>query len=538
MMHHALIISDVLGFIFKFTDTSTNVACARVCKAWQENVLDVLWNRVDRLDRLLRLVGPMEEINSYLTFVQSHISNDRWERFTFYANLVRYLEVTDRPPEIHHQSFSTLAITRPVLHILPNLTHLTWKKDPSSPPSSLFLCLLFLNPGLKSLSVETGRGSEQGDLFAIGNFFNDVVHRSPCIENLEFRSKMLFRDIGPCLSKFFIGLRCLKTVLLSDTLLTSDVITALAKCPLLESVRMIPMFDSFGTDEGEDVRNFIPVIEHGAFPQLQEMEIRAHLWNVVSLLQSEFPAGRLWRLVVRTLIMEDNASIAAFFTQVAEACHGLEVLALSVQKGSIEDDSENYTFASLQPILRCTSLTAFTLKLPLPLDIDDTEASLIASAWPRGRHLILNPFPTSKRPTRKHITLDALMAFAQCCPEIQSLGLFILPSFISQSPDRKVMPKLDSLKLGLSGVLYTVENLALFLADITPLTCSVTGASYLHDIDSAEAHRVARVKWRKVIALLPTLRSIHAQYQTRLRALEAEVHRLSLLAASATMIEA
>ncbi|KAF5366683.1 hypothetical protein D9615_010714 [Tricholomella constricta] len=294
-----------------FTDTSTNVACARVCKAWQENVLDILWYRIDRLDRLFRLLGPMGEINSQLVY---HISNERWDRFSFYANRARHLEVTDRLPEIHHQSFSTLSIARPVLHLLPNLTHLTWKKDPARPTSSLVLCLLFLTPGLKSLSVETGHSSEQGDLFAIDNFFKDVVHRCPRIERLEFRSDILFHDIGPSLSNFLTGFPGLKAVLLSDALLTSDVITALAKCPLLESIRMTdPSETTEVEEETDDLQNYMPVIEDGAFPSLQEMDIKAHLWNVTSFLQSDIPAARLRRLVVRTLSLEDNANVAAFF---------------------------------------------------------------------------------------------------------------------------------------------------------------------------------------------------------------------------------
>ena len=63
-MHNALTIPDILCSVFKFTDTKTDVSCVIVCKAWHDLVLDVLWYHVDRLEPLLKLLGPMEEMNS------------------------------------------------------------------------------------------------------------------------------------------------------------------------------------------------------------------------------------------------------------------------------------------------------------------------------------------------------------------------------------------------------------------------------------------------------------------------------------------
>lgn len=65
-MHHALEISDILGSIFKFTDRPTNGACVQVCRAWQDNALDVLWSHVDNPKQLFQLLGPMREIKPEL----------------------------------------------------------------------------------------------------------------------------------------------------------------------------------------------------------------------------------------------------------------------------------------------------------------------------------------------------------------------------------------------------------------------------------------------------------------------------------------
>jgi hypothetical protein len=61
-MHDALALSEILCSIFKFTDEKTDVSSVRVCKAWHEVVLDVIWYRVDRLDGLFKLLGPMGEM--------------------------------------------------------------------------------------------------------------------------------------------------------------------------------------------------------------------------------------------------------------------------------------------------------------------------------------------------------------------------------------------------------------------------------------------------------------------------------------------
>ncbi|KAF8076907.1 hypothetical protein FPV67DRAFT_1777291 [Lyophyllum atratum] len=526
-MHHALEISDILGSIFKFTDTSTNVTCVGVCKAWQENVLDVLWSRVDRLDRLLRLLGPMGEIHSQLvTFLQLHIPSDRWERFSFYATSAAFgvhrISSGDPSPVLFDY-----VLSRPVFTFF-RTSPITWKKKilrAQRPHSS------------SSLSVETGHSSDQGDLFAIDNFFKDVVYRSPRIEHLEFRSGIPFHDIGPFLSNFLIGLHGLKTVLLSDALLTSDVITALAKCPLLESIRMPDALESAEIhEETDDLQNYMPVIGAGGFPNLREMNIKAHLWNVVSSLQTDFPAARLQRLVVRTLSFENSWDIGIFFTSVAGACPQLEVLALSVQYGGVEEDSESFPFAFLKPVVRCTSLTTFTLNMPLPLDIDDTEATQMAISWPRMQDLHLNPFPAVQRPAGKHLTFGVMASFAQHCPDLQVLGLYVQSSSIPPPASRKIISKLEIFTLGLIGTGYSVDDLALFLTDVTPSKCRITGHSYifLADTIGLQAHiHVAESKLKKIFSLLPMLRSIHAQYQERLRALEAEVQRLSLMVASA-----
>ncbi|KAJ7482549.1 hypothetical protein FB451DRAFT_1170416 [Mycena latifolia] len=128
--------------------------------------------------------------------------------------------------------------------------------------------------------VDTGRDSAQGDLFAIDNFFDDVLQRAPRIRNLDFRSRISFHALGPALTRFILGLPELRTVLLSDTLLASDVIAVLAKCPHLEAIRLPPPHELAEIAEARpprvaQVRRTAPLAER--CPRMPDLALNVHL---------------------------------------------------------------------------------------------------------------------------------------------------------------------------------------------------------------------------------------------------------------------
>lgn len=62
----AVLLPDILLIVFQYTDFQTDVFCAQVCRTWNQNVLDFLWHRVTRPERLLRLLGPVGHVNPNL----------------------------------------------------------------------------------------------------------------------------------------------------------------------------------------------------------------------------------------------------------------------------------------------------------------------------------------------------------------------------------------------------------------------------------------------------------------------------------------
>ncbi|KAJ6550849.1 hypothetical protein DFH09DRAFT_606904 [Mycena vulgaris] len=532
-MNQATRLPDILFHVFSHTDSETDVSCAQVCRLWNDNVLDILWHRVTHLRRLFNLLGPLERINhDLLTFTHHHISNRRWQRFSFYANRIRYLECGDNSPGIHSQSFATVAISRPVLHLFPNLVHLTWKCDPGRPALSLSLSLLFLPPGLKSLTVDTGRDSSTGDLFAIDNFFGDVLQRAPHIRNLDFRSQIPFHDLGPALTKFLIGLTELRTVLLSDTLLSSDVITALAKCPNLQAIRLPPPHELVEMEEGalDDLEHFVPVLGPESFLCLTEIAFLAHLWNATRFLRNIVSFSPLRCILVRTLSLESPDNMEIFFTALAVACPGIESLAVSIVFGNVQQ-FDPVPFSCLEPVLVCRSITSFSIATPCPFAITDAQLTTLGSAWPHLELLKLNPAPFPQLAPAE-LTLSALPILGACCPKLRELALRVHPDTVPAIANAHMLPRLTTLRLGMSGCQYNDQDLAMFLAAATPPACHISSANYplwdLVEDDSLCDHAEAcEATFDDVLGLLPMLRRVHAQYDARIRALEDQVRRLS-----------
>ncbi|KAF9465161.1 hypothetical protein BDZ94DRAFT_1215043 [Collybia nuda] len=542
-MSDILNIPDILVFILKYTDRKTDARCARVSKAWHEPSLDSLWYHFDHLKGLFVLLclDMAYSINpDIMDFSSSYIPSDRWERFFFYAKRIKHLECNDTDNGIHHSAFATLSFFRPVLHILPNLTHLTWRNDPSQPALSLKLCLLFLAPGLKSLTVRTGLVAIEGDLFAIGNFFQEVAGRCPQLEHIDFSSLISFRDMGPMFPKFIGSFSKLKTVSLPEGLICSDVVTMLAtSCLCLEGIRCTTpkpeVYRLLG--QGRDVldlENFMPYVGQHGFRSIRTLHLTAHLWNVTRFLLAIPTISQVCELVVRTLTLESAKNVEGFFTTVSALCPKIEVFSISIQSASMQQ-FEVLPFSSIAPLLTCRSLISLSIESPSMLDIDDAEAVTMASSWPQLEELHLNPLPVPQAFECVSVTFATLAIFAELCPKLQYLGICSRASFVLTPETRRAFPRLKQLVLGIRDMDYNQDAAALYLADILPPTCTLATTqlfSVLTQIDRKIRDHFSHSQWKAetTIKKVPVLRNCHMKYKERLRTLEGEVQKLTIAA--------
>ncbi|KII84966.1 hypothetical protein PLICRDRAFT_179278 [Plicaturopsis crispa FD-325 SS-3] len=556
-MHHALYISEILGTLFQYTDRRTDVACTRVCKAWTSSALDVVWERVDRLEALFYLLGPMGRVNSdtktaVLTLLNYHIAPDRWARFATFAERIRHIEFRKRRTMVHHDSFSTLAISRPILNLFPNLMRITWAHDP--PARSLPLSSLFLHPGVRRLSVKTNADgfATENDLYALDNFFTDVLFRAPHIEHLDMCSGISYRKVGPGLEAFLCGLKSLKTLVVSESYLTSDVVIALAQCPDLEVVRMHPPDSVHSHLEPQDPPNemeeFMPFVHQGAFPRIKEMALKANLWGCTHFLQSPFPASQLQHLHIITPHFELPADIGDFFAVLAEECPRLVYFELFVLHEDAGDDSFGpITFDVIAPLRHLHDIEHLKLNIPSQLQMLDSNLLYVVAGWPRIRTLRLATRFVWDSPIAP-IGLDILSPIARLCPELRSLYMFFNPYSIpvpGDDPPEAFYPfqHLERLETAVIGTRRAPADIAGYLAQVIPPSCSIAMLPTYHivgpAVTSLEVDTLAAVHgwialFFEALEMMPMLRRVHAQYQARLRSLEEQVRQLTLQAPSDT----
>lgn len=513
-------------------------------------------------------------------FSQYYISLDRWPRFFFYSRRVRHISLLADPPYIHHEVFTTISISRPELALFPNLLCLTIA--PISPLERTVPHIsLFLHQGLKRLRICNGNSDPDAvSLPAWSQLFADVVFRAPNITHIQLSHEWSTPlDTTHSLSNFLGALKNLRILELFDSMLTSDVVSALSHCPELTTiqavkrspyrVRIVPPNHPL-PDIPSDLllENFYPALEEGAFPSLRAITLRANLWHCVTFLQQPaFPAHRLKTLRIHSLHAESATNAQRLFAAIAEACVNIKRLGLifseiNIGGGVAGEQTEFISFACIQPLVKCTSLTELSLNTLIPLKFTDAEAVILATHWPNMTQLALNnnPFPI---PGYQHeLSLGgALTAFATGCPRLQVLGLYVRPCVPSIPPTALVkrFENLKTLDLGISTTSaddndWTPQDIALFLTEVTTPTCTITHASHSsiirsiapalianpnHSIDDEEelitgVTETSR-KFHLVIELIPLLRSVHASYRERMRALEGEVERLTLGAGAGTL---
>ncbi|KAF9461819.1 hypothetical protein BDZ94DRAFT_1262686 [Collybia nuda] len=466
-MHQVLQITEIIELILGYTSPLTTAACARVCRAWSEPAFDRIWCHVPRVDAIFKLLGPMERNKeAQYCFTQPHISPERWDRFFFYSNRIRHIEYVNHLNDnhiIHPNSLATVAISRPSLHLLPKLTHITWRNYTAMPPTGLMLTVLFMSLSLQSVAVYSPWYSHDR-MFPDREFFRHIVARSPHIRHLSLITEnQTHPELNSALTKSIGALHDLRSVSLSDTYLTTGVLEALSTCPHLKVISHV--------ESKEYTHNIsLPVLQNGAFPNFKEIHLRVPLVSMINWLQPPFPAACLQRLSITT----NDAShtiISGFLETVGNCCCNLQSLELNVRQ--VESDiKEPLSFAVLNPLLTCKSLASLSIITPLLLDLDNSHVALMASNWSQLRKLHLAPQPWPyfcSHPIR--LTLEVLPILSRLRPEIEHLGLYIHPT-IPTDP-HKPLPNLQKLALGLKTIHYNLDDFAFFLTEATPLTCTL-----------------------------------------------------------------
>ncbi|KAK2467602.1 hypothetical protein APHAL10511_000457 [Amanita phalloides] len=565
-MQRVLLIPELLDMIFSYLDLANNAANARVCRRWSDVALDLLWREVEDMYRLFSLLVPLQLTDtSEYKFTRLPESSD-WKRFERYARRVRRLCYYPEDPGkclLAQSVFDDIARTRTTLAILPNVHTLEWE-------GSFTLCVMFMHGNVRrfairlpqaigATSVDTSLGSDGSQASTspknnstLRSFFAEVMDRMPNLTYLNVKLNFALSRIESEVAELLQGLKKLKKFAAPRYCVTTNLMNALSK---LESLGCIEFqyADNQGCGDPEDVAEFNPSVEEGAFPSLWDLGLAVGYQDLTRFIHTSFAPTNLRMLYLDSQVLELPENVKALLTAVSENCQLLHTLALlsrvEVPNGVLNlhpEDEQCVTYDTLKPLLSCANLVSFELVHGCPVIITQEDIEELAEKWPSLETLLLNNEPGFIN--NASLTLDALLPFAKHCPRLRHLGLFINASTIGQTynstptsslskriripRDPPRFKSLQRLSMGVSPI-SDVNGVTLYLSSICPMEClvesGVTWDERQHVApEIVRAIRIRCERWTHVEEMLPGMIEVRLQERQRSRALEVENEDLKI----------
>lgn len=462
-----------------------------------------------------------------------------WKRFEKYGKRVRRLEydVQRCHTPLKQNVFDDVARTRTRLDILPNMHTLLWK-------APLSLAVMFMHKRMKNFSVYLPELKE----ISPHPFFKDVADRMPNLTSLDLRSTVPMHKFEAEVVKLFEHLPKIQKVTFPRYYFTTRIAEALSR---LENLGIIEFqyLDDQGSGNVNDVVPFIPLLVEGAFPVLWDHSMAASFEDAARFLNIPFAPTNLTMLYIDSYVIETPAVVRNLLNTISENCQLLTFLALvslrDASSSSVLSLENEYdpdlaiTIDTLKPLFKLPNLTTLELVHQYPLALKSEDIRLFAASWPALRSLLLNTEPVLL--SKSNLTLDDLLPFAQHCPQLRHLGLFIdarsttnisPSSSFSSSPQTVQFKALERLSMGVS-LIEDDNAVTLFLSQILPLNCQVdSGITWdesfpVHEEVSSVVQERCTL-WSKVAELLPVLTKLRTQERARTKAMEMELEDLRM----------
>ncbi|CAE6523650.1 unnamed protein product [Rhizoctonia solani] len=542
--HPALLLEDVLRTIFEWADTPTRAAGAAVSRRFMRPALAALWHKPAKIFDVLSLIVPLEREPSMLSYCFTRpIMPSDWTRFTeIYAPLIHEIQYTPAWSTVSRKLstsvFDDLARSRLQLHILPNLTSLQWYPNSTQ---DLRQCEIFMSPSLRSLDVSIPAAEE---VYAEA-FFAMTKFRAPNLRVFQFECQFRATIVEHWLCDLLETCKSLRGLGLSHYFLTTNVLVSASKLPDLEEILL---WSRSPVGEIEDVMSLdMHQLQRGSFPKLREFSLDASLSQMRTFFSMPaFNPETLTYLHVTSLEIERPNDIQNFLEVLVDVCRPLETLVLSMLVKWVEiTPPPRITMEHIRPVLNFKRLLDFDVTYNYPFYVTDADLTLIARSWPNLRTLMLSEYPYFCSDEIELPSLGSLVPFAEHCPNLVNLGLFVNASLPVSLPSTAIKPfqKLQLLNFGQS---YIQENDVVGVASLISRLCdpsvqikmghAVSAYSFSPCLSSSteetpDADIATRnERWEKVVsavAVLQQARYIEAdrikQLETRLAELEAKL---------------
>ncbi|GJJ07537.1 hypothetical protein Clacol_001739 [Clathrus columnatus] len=521
-------IQEILAIIFQTCPLSTNAICARVCRAWSDPALDALWREVKDLRNLLKLIPAF-----FGDRFERDLAPADWVRFMRHARRIRSLEHSDRRVTLDPSVFMALGISRPVFDILPNLRYLRWSAHGEN---ALAHAVLFMSPSLASFEVFALSFAPRG----IGTFFQTLQERSPHLRFFYLHAIGSVAPVESFLAGFLKSLTYLEVIQLPCYWQTRNVVTALSTLKHLRSVRThVPSRTIYRgqTREVEDIRTI--TFTDGCFPALKTFYIDGRrLSEIEHLLRKPHAPKHLTTLTIMSLQIENSAALHDFIKVLAELCPSLRHIVLALYVSETSNPPSIINFDVIRPILDFPRLVGFKITHKEPLQITEDDIKEMAMNWHalETLHLCHDPYILEAENIDSGLSPDCLLSFAEHCPNIKELGLYINATRWNRNEDLPPTPRpfgrLQRLHVGVSRVTHP-NVIARFLSDICPRplviftdSCWETAAVR----ESVPVSQSRREVWQQVATFhrdLLEVRMLERRlHQEKAKAMEVEITKL------------
>ncbi|CAE6476287.1 unnamed protein product [Rhizoctonia solani] len=538
--HPALFLEDVLRTIFEWADIPTRAAGAVVSRRFMRPALAALWHKSAKLIDILSLITPLERESSMLSYCFARpIMPSDWSRFTdIYAPLIHEVHYTPGWSAVSRKLspsvFDDLARSRLQLHILPNLTSLQWYPNSTS---DLRQCEIFLSPSLRSLDVSIPSAEEM----YVEAFFAITKARAPNLRVFQFECQFRAIAVEHWLCDLLETCKSIRGLGLSHYFLTTNVLASASKLPELEEILL---WSRSPVGEIEDVMTLdMHQLQPGSFPKLREFSLDASLAQMrIFVTTPAFNPKTLTYLHITSLEIERPNDVQSFLETLVDVCHPLETLVLSMLVKWVEiTPPPRITMEHIQPILKFRHLLDFDITYNYPLYVTDADLEHIARSWPNLRTLMLSEYPYFCSDDIELPSLGGLIPFAEHCPNLINLGLFVNASLPFALPAAAVKPfkKLQLLNFGQS---YIQENDVVGVAALVSRLCdpsvqikmghAVSAYSFSPCLASSteetpDADIATRnERWEKVVSAVAVLQQARQIEVDRIRQLEERLAEL------------
>ncbi|KJA27935.1 hypothetical protein HYPSUDRAFT_129875 [Hypholoma sublateritium FD-334 SS-4] len=509
--------------IFGFADPAVNAVNAQVCKLWLNLALDALWEEIDDLPRLLSILSPLKrDMDSrYYEFEHPPSEND-WKRFEKYATRVRRLN-NCHEFSLGDDAFEILDQTRRRLEILPNLRALKWGVW-----EELRGISIFMHSRVRKFAINLRKRQP------LQIFFMDVVARMPDLAILDISSMIPARYIQEDLIHLLQGLPKLQSVTLPCFCFTTKIAECLSHAEHLSSVDFHYDYDSEQVIGGSaDVALFNPTFIEGAFPLLSRLSILVNFDDAARFVETPFSPNKLAHYYNDSYYSIDSPdSVRCLLSALSENYQLLEELELSSslypRTINLTDNPGYITLDTLRPIFKLPHLVIFQLHHLYPLLMTQEDVECLASSCPALENLSLGV--STVYLTEATLTLSALIPFAQHCPNLKYLGLFMdataikVPE-ISLAAAARPFKSLQRLCVGHSIIDEWLAP-AIYFSHLLAPDCEIKATALWNEVDAdEELCDIIEVRgrlWNSVKRLVPVL-SKSAQERRHMRAIVEEL---------------